>query len=129
MAQNKLQFILDEQARLEKEGLLVKIRTIESPQGAWITVDGKKVLNLCSNNYLGFANDSRLKQAARKAIDEFGVGPAAVRSIAGTTKRSSKVGSEVSRQIASTSAGLVLPSASALSTSSAGISLTFFARM
>jgi len=84
MAINKLQFILDEKARLEREGLLVKIRTIGSPQGAWIIVDGKKVLNLCSNNYLGFANDPRLKRAAQNAIDGFGVGPAAVRSIAGT---------------------------------------------
>jgi glycine C-acetyltransferase len=85
MAQiDKLQFITDERARLEREGLLVNVRTIESPQGAWITVDGKKVLNLCSNNYLGFANHPRLKQAAKQAIDQFGVGPAAVRSIAGT---------------------------------------------
>src|SRR5512140_716388 len=84
MATDKLQFIRDEKARLEREGLLVRIRTIGSPQGAWITVDGKKVLNLCSNNYLGFANDPRLKQAASKAVEEFGVGPAAVRSIAGT---------------------------------------------
>jgi glycine C-acetyltransferase len=82
--EDKLQFIIDEQARLEREGLLVRIRTIASPQGAWITVDGKKVLNLCSNNYLGFANDSRLKKAAQDAIEKFGVGPAAVRSIAGT---------------------------------------------
>ncbi len=81
---SKLQFIVDERARLEREGLLVGIRTIESPQGAWITVDGKSVLNLCSNNYLGFANDARLKQAAQAAIEKFGVGPAAVRSIAGT---------------------------------------------
>ena len=51
----------------------------------WITVDGKQVLNLCSNNYLGFANHARLKEAAKSAIDEFGVGPAAVRTIAGTT--------------------------------------------
>ena len=58
---NKLQFISDERARLEREGLLVNIRTIGSPQGAWIMVDGKKVLNLCSNNYLGFANHPRLK--------------------------------------------------------------------
>src|SRR5512137_2765868 len=86
MAQSdKLQFIKDERARLEREGLLVNVRTIESPQGAWITVDGRKVLNLCSNNYLGFANHPRLRQAAQKAIEEFGVGPAAVRSIAGTT--------------------------------------------
>lgn len=81
---NKLQFIADEKARLEREGLLVKIRTIGSPQGAWITVDGKTVLNLCSNNYLGFANHPLLKQAAQDAIENFGVGPAAVRSIAGT---------------------------------------------
>ncbi len=84
-ASNKLQFILDERARLEKEGLLINIRTIQSAQGAWITVDGKKVLNLCSNNYLGLANHPRLKEAAQKAIDQFGVGPAAVRTIAGNT--------------------------------------------
>lgn len=82
---NKLQFILDERARLEREGLLINIRTIESPQGAWLTVDGKKVLNLCSNNYLGFANHTQLKEAAKKAIDAFGIGPAAVRTIAGNT--------------------------------------------
>ncbi len=81
---DKLQFILDERARLEKEGLLINPRTIESAQGAWITVDGQKVLNLCSNNYLGMANHPQLKEAARDAIERFGVGPTAVRSIAGT---------------------------------------------
>ena len=81
---DKLQFILDERARLEKEGLVVRLRTIESPQGAWIRVDGKKVLNLCSNNYLGMANHPKLREAARNAVEMFGVGPAAVRSIAGT---------------------------------------------
>ncbi len=82
---DKLQFILDERARLEREGLLLNIRTIESPQGPWLIVDGKKVLNLCSNNYLGLANHPSLREAARKAVDQFGVGPAAVRTIAGTT--------------------------------------------
>jgi glycine C-acetyltransferase len=81
----KLQFIVDERARLEREGLLINIRTIGSPQGAWIVVDGKKVLNLCSNNYLGFANHPKLKEAAAQAIESFGVGPAAVRTIAGNT--------------------------------------------
>lgn len=81
---DKLQFILDERARLEKEGLLINFRTIGSPQDAWITVDGKKALNLCSNNYLGMANHSKLKEAAKNAIEKFGVGPAAVRTIAGT---------------------------------------------
>jgi len=81
----KLQFIKEETERLEKEGLLFKVKTIESAQGSWIVVDGRRVLNLCSNNYLGFANHPRLKEAAQKAIAEFGVGPAAVRAIAGTT--------------------------------------------
>jgi len=82
---DKLQFISDEKDRLEREGLLINIRTIESPQGAWLAVDGRRVLNLCSNNYLGFANHPALRDAAKAAIDDFGVGPAAVRTIAGTT--------------------------------------------
>ena len=45
----------------------------------------EKVLNLCSNNYLGFANSTLLKSAAQKAIEAYGVRPAAVRTIAGTT--------------------------------------------
>jgi len=81
----KLQFIVEERARLEREGLLINIRTIGSPQDAWIVVDDRKVLNLCSNNYLGFANHPKLKAAACRAIEDFGVGPAAVRTIAGTT--------------------------------------------
>ena len=56
----------------------------QSAQGAWIIVDGKRVLNFCSNNYLGIADHPRLKEAAQQAIDKYGVGPAAVRSIAGT---------------------------------------------
>ncbi len=82
---DKLRFIHDERKRLEQEGLWIGIRTIESPQGAWISVDGRRVLNLSSNNYLGFANDARLKEAAQKAIADYGVGPAAVRTIAGNT--------------------------------------------
>jgi glycine C-acetyltransferase len=57
---------------------------MESAQGAWVTVDGKRVLNLCANNYLGLANHPRLREAAHAAIERFGVGPAAVRSIAGS---------------------------------------------
>ena len=82
---NKLDFITEELGKLKEAGLFINIRTIEGPQGAWITVDGKKVFNLCSNNYLGFANDPQLKSSAQKAIETYGVGPAAVRTIAGTT--------------------------------------------
>jgi len=84
MAKDKLAFIDEDVASLKEQGLFINIRTIESAQGPWLIVDGKRVLNFCSNNYLGLANDPRLKEAARKAIDQFGVGPAAVRSIAGT---------------------------------------------
>ncbi|MEW6724361.1 MAG: glycine C-acetyltransferase [Bacillota bacterium] len=81
---NRLQFLEDELQSIREAGLYNNIRTIESPQGAWMVVDGRKVLNLCSNNYLGLANHPRLKEAARKAVDQFGVGPGAVRTIAGT---------------------------------------------
>jgi glycine C-acetyltransferase len=73
-----------ELAQLKEQGLSINFRTIDSPQGPWITVDGRKVLNLCSNNYLGLAADPRLAQAAKEAIDRYGIGPAAVRTIAGT---------------------------------------------
>ncbi len=80
----KTDWISDEIADLRTAGLFTQIRTIESPQGAWLVVDGQKVLNFCSNNYLGLANHPRLVMAAKTALDHYGVGPAAVRTIAGT---------------------------------------------
>ena len=80
----KTQWIDEEIEALHKSGLYNNIRTLSSPQGAWLVVDGKKVLNFCSNNYLGLANHPDIVSAAKKAIDVMGVGPAAVRSIAGT---------------------------------------------
>ncbi len=81
---NKLQWIQDELNNLREAGLYNRIRTLSSPQGAWLNVDGKRALNFCSNNYLGLANHPRLVQAAKDAVDKYGVGPAAVRTIAGT---------------------------------------------
>ena len=80
----KLDFLAQELESLHEQNLFNVIRTIEGPQGGWIVVDGKRVLNLCSNNYLGFADHPELKRAAKKVIDDYGVGPGAVRSIAGT---------------------------------------------
>ena len=80
----KLDFIHEDIENLRKEGLYITIRTIGSPVDAWTVVDGKRVLNMCSNNYLGFANHPELKRAAQEAIEKWGVGPAAVRTIAGT---------------------------------------------
>jgi glycine C-acetyltransferase len=71
-------------ADLESRGLRMDLHVLESPQGAWLTIEGRQVLNLCSNNYLDLANHPLLKEAARRALDKYGVGPGAVRSIAGT---------------------------------------------
>jgi glycine C-acetyltransferase len=81
----RLQFIEDELARLHDERLYINIRTMDSAADGWMEVDGRRVLNFCTNNYLGLANHPRLRQAARDAIERWGVGPAAVRTIAGTT--------------------------------------------
>ncbi len=81
---NKLNWIDEELVSLKDSGLYNKIRTLSSPQGAWLVVDGKRVLNFCSNNYLGLANHPRLVKAAQDAMQTYGVGPGAVRTIAGT---------------------------------------------
>ncbi len=80
----KLAWIETELQNLKDAGLYNRIRTLSSPQGAWLIVDGQRALNFCSNNYLGLANHPRLVEAAKRAIDRYGVGPAAVRTIAGT---------------------------------------------
>jgi len=80
----EMNFLKEEVQRLKDEGLFTNIRTIGSPQGAWVEIDGKKYLNMCSNNYLGLCNDPRLVEKVKKSIDQLGVGPGAVRTIAGT---------------------------------------------
>ncbi len=84
MTKDKTAFVREDIERLKEQGLYITIRTIGSPQEASVVVDGKRVLNFCSNNYLGLANHPKMKEAATEAIEQFGVGPAAVRSIAGT---------------------------------------------
>ena len=81
---DKLQWIHDEIQNLKDAGFYNRIRTLSSPQGAWLVVDGKRALNFCSNNYLGLANHPYLVKAAQAAVNQYGVGPAAVRTIAGT---------------------------------------------
>ncbi|MBL7162009.1 MAG: glycine C-acetyltransferase [Anaerolineales bacterium] len=81
---DKLTWIDEELQNLHDGGLYNNIRTLGSPQGAWLVVDGVKTLNFCSNNYLGLANHPRVVAAAQKAMQQYGVGPGAVRTIAGT---------------------------------------------
>lgn len=81
---SKIDWIKQEIEILQTAGLYNRIRTLGSAQGAWLLVDGRKVLNFCSNNYLGLANHPGIVAASKKAMDTYGVGPGAVRSIAGT---------------------------------------------
>jgi glycine C-acetyltransferase len=81
---SRLAWLKDEIDRLREEGLFTTIRELGGPQGATIVVDGMEVANFCSNNYLGLADDPRLVAAARDALGRYGVGPGAVRTIAGT---------------------------------------------
>jgi glycine C-acetyltransferase len=84
MTDARLDWINVELATLKEAGLYNTIRTIESPMDAWVAIDGRRLLNFCANNYLGLANHPRLRAAAQSAVDRFGVGPGAVRTIAGT---------------------------------------------
>jgi glycine C-acetyltransferase len=85
MSNDALAWIDDELTKLRDAGLLANIRTIESPMDGWVTIGGRRVLNFCANNYLGLASHPRLRMAAKTAIDQYGIGPGAVRTIAGTT--------------------------------------------
>ena len=81
---NRLNFLRGELKKLLDSGLYMQARTVESAQGAWLTIGGVKVLNLCSNNYLGLASDSRLKAKVREAVEKYGVGAGGARFISGT---------------------------------------------
>ena len=72
--------------QLKEKGLYNTIDILESENGACIIVDGKKMINLASNNYLGFANREELKKACIEATETYGVGAGAVRTINGSLK-------------------------------------------
>lgn len=81
----KLDAFLDENlTELKEQGLYNEIDPVEGPNGAIIKVRGKELINLSSNNYLGLATNEELKQVAKDAIDKYGVGAGAVRTINGT---------------------------------------------
>jgi glycine C-acetyltransferase len=80
------QFLNENLEDLKGKGLYNVIDPLESPNGPMITINGNQLVNLSSNNYLGLATDERLKQAAKDAIEAYGVGAGAVRTINGTLK-------------------------------------------
>jgi glycine C-acetyltransferase len=79
-----LGFLADEIKELKRQNLYRPLRVLSSPQAAEVVVDGKELVNLSSNNYLGLATHPRLKEAAIAATRDFGAGSGAVRTIAGT---------------------------------------------
>jgi glycine C-acetyltransferase len=87
MSSNILEQFLNENLEdLKGKGLYNVIDPLESQNGPVITISGRELINLSSNNYLGLATDERLKKAARDAIEKYGVGAGAVRTINGTLK-------------------------------------------
>jgi glycine C-acetyltransferase len=78
-----LDYLKEELAQLQADGLLLHPRTLDGPTGARASYDGREVINLASNNYLGLANHPRLNKAASEAALRWGAGTGAVRTIAG----------------------------------------------
>ena len=77
-------FLKQEYEDLVRQELDWKLRVLSGPSAPWCTVDGKKVLMFCSNNYLSLSNHPKLKEAAKRAVDTHGAGSGSVRPIAGT---------------------------------------------
>jgi glycine C-acetyltransferase len=84
MRHDPLAFLDEELNALKAQGLYRRLRVLDSEQAARATVDGRPVVNLSSNNYLGLTTHPRLKAAALAAVERFGVGTGSVRTIAGT---------------------------------------------
>ncbi|QNO13446.1 glycine C-acetyltransferase [Alkalicella caledoniensis] len=80
---HELTFLQEKIQELKDTGVYRKLPILEGPNEAEITLNGKKVINLSSNNYLGFASHPKLKDAATRAIEKYGVGAGAVRTIVG----------------------------------------------
>jgi glycine C-acetyltransferase len=83
---NPLSYLTDELNALKAKGTYFKLRVLDDEQAAECTFDGKKVVNLASNNYLGLTTHPKLREAALAATKKYGVGSGAVRTIAGTMK-------------------------------------------
>lgn len=76
-------FITEELDKIQGAGLKRALKTVESPQGPVVTIDGKECVLLCSNDYLGLANRLEVKEAAKEAIERWGFGSGASRLVSG----------------------------------------------
>ncbi|MBV8052175.1 MAG: aminotransferase class I/II-fold pyridoxal phosphate-dependent enzyme, partial [Acidobacteriaceae bacterium] len=83
---NPLSYLTDQLNELKTKGTHFRLRVLDDEQAPVCTFDGKKVINLASNNYLGLTTHPKLREAALEATRKYGVGSGAVRTIAGTMK-------------------------------------------
>src|SRR5206468_7754116 len=81
---NPLSYLTDQLNDLKAKGTHFRLRVLEDEQASICTFDGKKVINLASNNYLGLTTHPKLREAALEATRKYGVGSGAVRTISGT---------------------------------------------
>ncbi len=84
--QNPLQFVTDQLKELREKGVAPKLRVLEGEQKPVCIFDGREVINLASNNYLGLTTHKALRKAALDAVKRYGAGAGAVRTIAGTMR-------------------------------------------
>ena len=99
MTQAFLSHVAATLAALDAEGLMKRERALQGPQGARVMLSGRSMLNLCSNNYLGLADDPRLISAAKAAMDSHGYGMASVRFICGTQDLHQQLESRLARYL------------------------------
>jgi len=95
--QNPLQFVSDALGELRAKGVAPRLRVLDGEQKPVATFDGKEVINLASNNYLGLTSHKALRKAAIEAVRKYGAGAGAVRTIAGTMKLHMELEEQIAR--------------------------------
>lgn len=95
--QNPMQYVSDALNELRAKGVAPKLRVLDDEQKPVCTFDGREVINLASNNYLGLTTHKALKKASVEAVKKFGVGAGAVRTIAGTMKMHMELEEQIAR--------------------------------
>ena len=97
LKENPLQYVSDQLRELREKGVAPKLRVLEGEQKAVCVFDGREVINLASNNYLGLATHKALRKASLEAVKKLGVGAGAVRTIAGTMKLHMELEAQIAR--------------------------------
>ena len=97
MDQSFLSYLSEETEKLREQGLFKAERIMTSPQQAWVDANGKHVLNLCANNYLGLSNHPELVATAQQALTQYGFGMSSVRFICGTQSIHQQLEEKLSR--------------------------------